>query len=235
MLIGPAETPHPVLDVARLAATVLPAPTIVDRDDRLQAARKRGVSALLRLAVSLAAGVGENKDVERGRASHRLQLERDRLDRARDARWGLVIDGEEKRRARLQRAFGRRQRDRVRVLADEQRQEPEDARKRAERYPAEGDRRQHQKQELDGRELRQPEHVVELVGEGARQDGGAGKQRSPRDPIAFALALSPLCALAEILLGHIERGLGRKRGILHIRQSSDTKARMGVAHDFVHR
>ena len=56
--------------------------------------------------------------------------------------------------------------------------------------------------------LRQPEHVVELVGEGARQDGGAGEQRSPRDPIAFALALSLLCALAEILLGHIERSLG---------------------------
>ena len=188
VLIAAAEATHPVLDIAGLATAVLAAATVEDGDDVLQAMAQRAVRALLGGAFALIARVGQQEDVERCRAAHRFQFERDRLHRAGNARRILVINREKECRPRGQRRAGRRQIDRVGLLAAEQRNEAERRIERAERDPAEGDGRENKEEHLQRRCLLDSQHAIELVRKrrsenpGAREDGGAGH------PIAAAAA-----------------------------------------------
>ena len=163
VLVATAEAAHPILDVARLAAAVLAAAAVIDGKGVLQAMAQGAIGALLRRAVALIARVGQKEHVERRRAAHRFQLERDGLHRAGDARRILVIDREQQRGPRRQRRARRRQIDRVGLLAAEQRDEAQRRIERAERDPAEGDGRQNEEEHLQRRRLLDGEHAVELV------------------------------------------------------------------------
>ena len=89
-------------------------------------------------------------------------------------------------------------------------------RERAERDPAEGQRRQDEEQKLDRRDLHERQHAVELVGEGRRHERGAEEDGRARDPGAAAASGGAAPGtLGEILLRHVERrGSGRSAGSL---------------------
>ncbi len=195
------------------------------------------IGALFRRAFALIARVGQQEHVERRRGAHRFQLLGDRLNCAGDARGILVVDGEEQRGTRFERRPRQRQIDRVGLLAAEQGDEAQRRVERAERDPAEGDRRQDEEQQLQRRRLLDGDHAIELVSEGGRQQSRAGEYRGTWYPIAAAPPRLGRGARLEVLIGHIEGNFrGQQFGAARVGNAANLlSGHSQLAHDFVHR
>ncbi len=202
-----------------LRPDVVAAAAIEDVDHGTDVSRQRRVHALLRTARIVAARIRQHEHVEGGCAAVAGEILGHGLDGAGNAGRVFVIDGKQQRRARRERAAGRRQRDRIGAVVGIKRQEAHRGAERPERDPAEGDGRQHQEDELDRRHAHERQHAVEFIGEGAGEQHRARHHRGTRDPIAPPRRRARLLRYArvEILLGHVERALdGQQRGIARV-------------------